>query len=157
MPTTDLPPGAPLEQTPKRPQEPLVMRMYYKQHLVDLVRLFGYSEMPMDEAREKLKPLVEKYGQTIMADAAEEIIFIDNAKMPAVARLTDHARKLAVGILGSPRKTTPVPTPPEPRVTETPPAQSPSSAPRKPRRTPKQKRSTEVHPAPTLGPDRAAP
>jgi hypothetical protein len=110
-----------LERPRKCPQEPLVIRMYFKQHLIDLVRLFGYSEIPLDEAREKLKPLVDKYGKELMATAAEEIVFIDNSRSPAIARLTDHARKLAVGILGSPLKRQADPTSPPPEAPGLPP------------------------------------
>lgn len=89
------------EQPPKRSREPLHLRMYFQQHLTELVRLFGYHDVPLDEAREALKPLNETYGLDAMKAAVEEIIHIDGASDPPVARLTDHARKLAVGILGS--------------------------------------------------------
>lgn len=92
------------------------MRMHFKQEFVDLVRLFGYSEIPIPEAREKVKPLIDKYGQKLIEAAAEEIIFVDNAATPEVARLTDHARKLAVQILGSPRPTGPAATSPVSQV-----------------------------------------
>jgi hypothetical protein len=90
------------EQARPRNQEPLYLRMYFQDHLIELVRLFGYGEIPLTEAREKLKPLVDKYGQKKMETAAEEIIFIDSTKSPEVARLTDHARKLARQLLGPP-------------------------------------------------------
>lgn len=80
--------------------------MYFKQHLTDLVRLFGNSEIPLPEAREKLKPLVDKYGKELMESAAEEIIFIDGSHDHAIARLTDDARKLAVQLIGRPPATT---------------------------------------------------
>ena len=96
----------PQDQRRKCPKEAIVVRMYYKEHLTDLVRLFGYSEISLDAVREKFKPLVEKYGRTLMEAAAEEIIFIDGTREPAVARLTDDARKLAGGILGRPSATT---------------------------------------------------
>lgn len=38
-----------------RPQEPLCIRMYFQKHLTDLVRLFGYDEISVEQAREKLK------------------------------------------------------------------------------------------------------
>src|SRR5437868_3928450 len=78
--------------------------MYFQQHLTELVRLFGYRNVPLDEAREMLKPLNETYGLDTMKAAVEEIIYIDDGSDRPVARLADHARKLAIGILGSPRK-----------------------------------------------------
>lgn len=65
--------------------------------------LFGYRDVPLDEARDLLKPLNDAYGLDTMKSAVEEIIFIDGSADLPTARLTDHARKLAVGILGSPR------------------------------------------------------
>jgi hypothetical protein len=95
------------EQSPNRSRDPLYLRLYFQQHLTDLVRLFGYREVPLDEARESLKPLNERYGLDTMKTAVEEIIFVDGSSDPPIARLTDHARKLAVGILGSPRTSLP--------------------------------------------------
>src|SRR5258708_18097098 len=113
MPRPDDPPAeSPPEQTAARPREPLYLRLFYQSHLTDLVRLFGYSEIPDEEARKKLKPIVEKYGKKKMEAAVEEIVFIDDTKSPAVARLTDHARKLALQILGSPRQPSPTPIAP---------------------------------------------
>lgn len=103
MASPDFPPAeSPREQIATRPREPLYLRMFFQSHLTDLVRAFGYDEIPLEDAREKLKPLVAKFGREKMEAAAEEIIVIDESKSPAVVRLTDHARKLAVQILGSP-------------------------------------------------------
>jgi hypothetical protein len=92
------------EQSPIRSRDPLYLRLYFQKHLTEIVRLFGYRDVPLDEAREFLKPLNETYGLDTMKIAVEEIIFIDGSSDRPVARLADHARKLAVGILGSPRK-----------------------------------------------------
>lgn len=94
-------------QSPSRSRDPLYLRLYFQQHLTELVRLFGYRDVPLDEARELLKPLNETYGLDTMKIAAEEIIFIDGSSDRPIARLADHVRKLAVGILGSPRKSLP--------------------------------------------------
>lgn len=92
----------PAQPPQKRPREPLYLRMYFQSHLTDLVRLFGYREISLDQARKELTPLIEKYGKQVMVDAAEEIVFIDNSKTPEVARLSDQARKLARQLLGRP-------------------------------------------------------
>ena len=103
MPSPNHPQGNSDPDVPaKRPREPLYIRMYFQNHLTDLVRLFGYDEIPLERAREELKPLIDKYGQKILEEAVEEIIFIDGTKTPPVARLTDHARTLARQLLGSP-------------------------------------------------------
>lgn len=92
------------DQTPvrKQPRAPLVLRMYAQRHMVDVVRLFGYAEIPVDEARRRIRELVEKYGRAAVEAATDEIVFVDDSKQPAVARLSDEARRLVIQILGRP-------------------------------------------------------
>lgn len=80
------------EPTPegrKPPQRPLYLRMYCQQHLIDLVRLFGYRDIPLDDVRERLKPLVETYGRPVMQAATGEILLVDDGQTPPVVRLAE--------------------------------------------------------------------
>jgi hypothetical protein len=85
-----------------RKAQPLYIRLYYQPHLVALVRLIGYQGLAVTEARERLKPLNEQYGQEKMKVAAREIIQVDTSQDPPVARLTATVRKLAWQLLGPP-------------------------------------------------------
>ncbi len=66
-------------------REALVIRLHFDPKLSELVRLVGYAGLPLDEAREKVKPLEAKYGAAAIQRAANEVIRIDaNAKPPWV-------------------------------------------------------------------------
>lgn len=80
------------------------MRLYFKVHLTDLVRAFRYDAVPVEEAKTRLKSLSERYGEDVIADAAEELLEIEYNGTQQVARLRDNVRHLARGILGSPPK-----------------------------------------------------
>ena len=107
------PPASSPEPIPKRQQEPLYIRMYYQEHLTELVRLFGYREIPADDALKMVQPLIEKYGRPKMMEATKEIVLVDCSRDPPMTRLTDHARKLAIQILGSPPKSSDIQGTPE--------------------------------------------
>lgn len=66
------------------------------------MRAVGYAELPVDEAKARLKPLREQFGLDVMKAAADEILHIDMGRHPPVVRLTDVARKLAWQLLGPP-------------------------------------------------------
>ena len=85
-------------------KQPLYIRLYFQDHMIELVRLFGYESLPISEAQEQLKSLTEKYGEEVLRAATDEIIEIDTSNDPYVARLTEYARKLSVEILGRPPK-----------------------------------------------------
>src|ERR671938_61510 len=82
--------------------QPLCIRLYQEPHFAALVRLIGYAGLPVPEAKERLRPLNEQYGQEKMKAAARELVEIDASREPAVARLTEPARKLAWQLLGPP-------------------------------------------------------
>ena len=69
--------------------------------MTEVVQLFGYESIPVEEARERLKPLVEKYGKETIADATAELVQIESCQTP-VARLTDEVRLLARQMIGRP-------------------------------------------------------
>ncbi len=81
---------------------PLYIRMYTQPHLVALVRLLGYRGLPVPEAKERLRALSAEYGKERMQAAARELVEIDRAQDPPVARLTEEVRRLAWQLLGPP-------------------------------------------------------
>lgn len=83
-------------------REPLYLRLYFKPHLTDMARVFRYDSVPIDEAREKLKVLSDKYGQPVIGEAADELLLVEYREGEQTARLKDHVRKIAFGLLGSP-------------------------------------------------------
>jgi hypothetical protein len=86
----------------KKPKQPLWHRMYFQKSMTDVVRLMEYDELPVEEARARLMPLIETYGKAAIEEAARELVIVDDTKTPAVARLSDEARALAIQILGRP-------------------------------------------------------
>lgn len=85
-------------------------------HLTDLVRLLGWRGLPLPEVRERLKPLIDQYGQATIEAATEEIVQIDRARDPPMARLAQSIHHLIRPLPGPP--------PEDARCTEQHPAQS---------------------------------
>jgi hypothetical protein len=94
--------------------------MYFHKHLIDLVRLIGYDGLPLDDFYARLQPLKESHGEDAIRDACAEIVQVDVARTPLCARLTEHARTLAVGILGRPDRAEPQVSPAAAPETNTP-------------------------------------
>ena len=84
----------------RREKEQLLQKMYTLPYWIELIRFFAYKTVPMDEARQKVKPLAEEYGKDRIAEAAEVLveIFMDDKK--PFARLKSHIRRMAFQILG---------------------------------------------------------
>jgi hypothetical protein len=102
-PVTAEPPRPPQSAVkPRTKQQPLYMRMFMDKHMTALVRAVGHAGFPASEGPERMKPLVEEFGEPLMRAAADEVVEIDHTRDPPLARLTSHARKLAVGLLGRP-------------------------------------------------------
>ena len=76
-------------------KQPLYIRLYFRRHMTELVQLIGYREVPLDEMRKQLAPLIEQYGQETITDATDEIV-----EIVEVARLKQEVRRLARQILG---------------------------------------------------------
>lgn len=85
----------------KKPQ-PLYLRLYRQPHLIALVRLLGYEGLPVPEAKERLRPLNEQYGEARMREAVQELVQIDTSQDPPQARLAEPVHKLAWQLLGPP-------------------------------------------------------
>jgi hypothetical protein len=90
------------KQSVMRKVQPLYLRLYNEPHLIALVRLLGYPGLPAPEARERLKPLNEQYGEERMKAAVRELVEVVAAQDQPVVRLTERARKLAWQLLGPP-------------------------------------------------------
>lgn len=90
--------------------------------MTDIVRLIGYSEVPMDEARRRLEPLLKRFGQEKIMQACEELLDVATGPAPAVARLKAEVAKLAFQILG-PRRGVASESPPAAVESETPSAE----------------------------------
>jgi hypothetical protein len=108
-------PRSPAPEAPRppnrtgKPAQPLYLRLYFHKHLIDLVRLVGYDGLPLESFRERLQPLVDTHGEDTIRDACAEILHVDEVGAPPCARLTEHVRALAVGILGRPDRAQPPP------------------------------------------------
>src|SRR5450432_1438251 len=106
-------------------KEELLRQMYSRAHWIELIRLIGYQAVPMDKARQAIKPLAEQYGKEPMASACEVMVEIFTQDKEAFARLKPHIRRMAFQILGPepvPGAVTPTVTsvapPPDPRTEE---------------------------------------
>ena len=120
-------------------KEELLRQMYSRAHWIELIRLIGYQAVPMDKARQAIKPLAEQYGKEPMAIACEVMVEIFTQDKEAFARLKPHIRRMAFQILGpepSPGAmppTAPTPDPQtkaeQPRRVETRKAKKPAKAP----------------------------
>jgi len=84
----------------EKPDRPLLLRLYSCPHLVALVRLFGYGELPSDEAKQGMQPLVEEFGRQRMEAAAAEVLDSRSSGQSVLFRLSDEVRQWAVQILG---------------------------------------------------------
>ena len=88
--------------TAMKKAQPLYLRLYREPHLIALVRLLGYEGLPAPEAKERLRPLNEQYGEARMREAVQELVQIDTSRDPPQARLAEPVRKLAWQLLGPP-------------------------------------------------------
>lgn len=140
MPHPDVPSAlaTPLSRAEK---EKLLQKMYSLPHWLAIIRLFGYQDVPMEQAREEIKPVATEFGKEKVADACEVLVEIVPGKEP-IARLKSHIRRMAFQILG-----------PEPSPAATAPATSTSDSktepdqPRSPRK--RKSKKSAVPPAPT--------
>lgn len=78
------------------------MRLYFRRHMTAMVRLFGYAGLSIDEAKARLLPLREEFGDAKIADACEELLDIDHSRLPHMASLKRSVLALARALLGPP-------------------------------------------------------
>ena len=83
-------------------RHPLCVRLYFEPHLGEVVRAIGYQALPVPEARQRLAPLVAKYGKDKVNAAIKEVLEIDGTRQPPLARLAPAVRRGAWQLLGPP-------------------------------------------------------
>jgi hypothetical protein len=86
-------------------EQPLWYKLYYLPQYYELARILGYEGLPAPEAVRRAKPLLEKYGKSVMDQVSRDIVQIDGRTNPPTARLRDEARKLCRQLLGPPPET----------------------------------------------------
>ena len=125
----------------RKEKEKLLQQMYFRQDWIALIRLFGYQTLPMEQARQAIKPLAEKFGKEPMAAACEILVEISTPDKEPIARLKPHIRRMAFQMLGPEpsAEAQPVAAPAPPPALPEPGARTPQPAePRKQRKQPKQ-------------------
>ncbi len=81
-------------------KEKLLLQMYSRKHWIELIRLFRYQTLPMEQARTAIEPLAKQFGKESMAVACEVLIEISTPGKDTVARLKPHVRRMAYQMLG---------------------------------------------------------
>ena len=127
-------------------KEELLRQMYSRVHWIELIRLIGYQSVPMEKAREAIKPLAEQYGKDPVANACEVMVEIFTQDKEAFARLKPHVRRMAFQILGPEQSPGTV----LPSVACTAPTSDPQTEAKQPRRveTKKAKKPAKAQPMP---------
>ncbi|MBX9681587.1 MAG: hypothetical protein K2X38_22760 [Gemmataceae bacterium] len=94
--------SAPAAEIPltRAAKEKLLLQMYSRKHWIELIRLFRYQTLPMEQARKEIEPLAKEFGKESMAAACEALIEIATPGKETVARLKPHVRRMAYQMLG---------------------------------------------------------
>lgn len=134
-------------------KEKLLLQMYSRKHWIELIRLFRYQTLPMEQARKAIEPLAKQFGKDPMAAACEVLIEISTPSKETVARLKPHVRRMAYQILGPEPVADAVPEtvalpPTDPQPVATTPQPRETGKPRK-RATPEARSSTGANASPT--------
>lgn len=144
-------PAATAEVSLTRAQkEKLLLQMYRLAHWIEVIRLFGYQTLPMEQARQAIKPIAEKFGKEPVAEACEVMVEISTPDKEPVARLKPHIRRMAFQILGpEPTANAAVatmvqPAPPEPPLSKEPPIRKEPKKTRKPTSSPAPPKSEDA-------------
>ena len=89
------------ETRPRRHhRDPLTLRIYFQRHLTELVRLFGHQELTVEEAREKLRPLAEEFGEELVNESTEAVLCIARNHPVITVRLSEETHRLARPLIG---------------------------------------------------------
>jgi hypothetical protein len=83
-------------------EQPLWYKLYYLPQYFELARALGYEALPVPEAVERARPLLERFGKETMDRVSRDMVCIDDGTDPPTARLSDEARKLCRQLLGPP-------------------------------------------------------
>ena len=146
------------ERSSPKVDQSLHLRLYFRRHMTDLVKLFGYAGLSIDDAKERLLPLRKEYGDPPNMAAIEELVEIDHSRLPHWVSLKRNVLLLSRQILGEPATRPPDreittspglrtldvatltrPPPEDPAPGAKPPAPSPSTAKAKRKRGPRRK------------------
>ena len=76
----------------RQEKEKLLTQMYSRADWIELIRLFGYQTLPMEQARQAIKPLAEKFGKEPLAAACE--VQVEMIAMIAVVLGAEHRCEL---------------------------------------------------------------
>ena len=98
MPPPDVPSTTEIPLS-REEKERLLQKMYSLPHWIAVIRLFGYQTLPMDQAREEIKPIAKEFGKEKVADACQFLVEIVPGNAP-LAKLNSHIRRMAFQILG---------------------------------------------------------
>ncbi len=78
------------------------MRLYSSPVHVDIVRMIGYDDWVLYDARCQIVKLMRRHGVASVISAAAELIEVDHRPGDDIARLSGEVRCFAIGILGRP-------------------------------------------------------
>jgi hypothetical protein len=73
--------------------------------MADIVRAISYELLPRDAAKERIEPLIERYGRAMVELAVNELLGSHAGSPPMIGLRTD-VRQLVRGILGPPPEST---------------------------------------------------
>jgi hypothetical protein len=121
----------------RREKEKLLQKMYFSPHWTAIIQLFGYRTLPMDEARQSIASIADKFGKEPVANACEALVVISADAQQTSARLKPHVRRMAFQILG------PDPTGDAPTLPIAAPAPTESEAVAKPQQLSESKKAKE--------------
>jgi hypothetical protein len=80
----------------------LLLQMYRLTHWIELIRLFGYQTLPMDQARQAIKPLAEKFGKEPVAASRSSLDWVSFFEPLASCLTLPLAPSSLPGCLSSP-------------------------------------------------------
>ncbi len=93
-------------------EKPLWEKMYFQEAYTEMTRAIGYGEVSAEQASERVRKLVERFGKEIMKAASVELVdIVEQRGTSPIVRLKPHVRKLAWQLLGFPPEHKP-PVPP---------------------------------------------
>lgn len=84
----------------RQEKEKLLQSMYTLPSWIAIIRMFGYQTLPMEQARQAIKPIADEYGKEPVANACEVLVEIRAQEKEPTARLKPHIRRMAFQILG---------------------------------------------------------
>ncbi len=82
------------------PRKSLTDRLWNEEPFIELVKIVGYQGRLVSECYEQAKPLLEKFGQPTMEEAAALVARMESKGDTSMAYLTDETRRKAWPILG---------------------------------------------------------